>query len=195
MLEETDIQKNKELHAVFLNSLPQKIKDIILSENTPILIAGICLANNVLNTTALEKTAYYSTMLLLGKISQENFPLILERELQIDEATAKIISKDVNKLIISQASEQDPEDLFALKDIAKNKIDNEEIEKNKSTADGINTEEAEFAGKNLKNGDMDDLYKERADETEMQESLPDEEKPIIERETKLKQKNRQIRSI
>jgi hypothetical protein len=93
---------NKEQDTVLLDGFPSEIKNILLSEDNTILIASICLENGVEDDKKIEKIAYQTTMLLLERISKEDFPLLIERELQIDGITARKISDEINEYILSQ---------------------------------------------------------------------------------------------
>jgi hypothetical protein len=117
MPEETN---NGEQYNDFLDSLPPEIKNAILSEDNAILIAGICLENGVEDKNKIEKIAYQATMLLLGEISREEFPLFIEKELQIDGAVAKQISDEIDEFFISQSARQDTKELSQESPIRKN---------------------------------------------------------------------------
>jgi hypothetical protein len=104
MTEKINLQKNEEQYFEFLNNFPPEIKNVILSEDTKILIPSICLENGVGEQDKIENIAYQVTMVLLGKISLNDLQMSIEKELQIDAGIAKKISDEINKNIFSQLS-------------------------------------------------------------------------------------------
>jgi hypothetical protein len=132
MIEEINIQKNKEVYSEFLNSLPEKTAKIILSDDTPILIAGVCIENGLTDVEKIKKVAYQTTMVLLDNLSQDEFPIVIERELQIDKDSAKKISDGIKENIFSQAVIREEEKPKPKEDIATKKIveNNQKYSKN-----------------------------------------------------------------
>lgn len=123
-----NIQENIKQYANFFNTLPDELKKIILSEDTPLLIGGISLKNGVTSIEMMEEIAYQTTRVLLEQISWEDFQKILTEKLKIDEGAAKKISEEINEAIFVEKNKIPQEKIIETPKLPKNDAYQESIE-------------------------------------------------------------------
>lgn len=108
MPEEFDIQKLKEKYPEFFEQIAPELLEFILSEETSLKIANICLENGVEDEEKIEKIAYRVVLVLCEQVPKENLPEILEKGAKLDSETARKISTELNQVIFSQIKETQP---------------------------------------------------------------------------------------
>ena len=80
-------------------TLPQELKDAILSEDTANTIREISQRYGIKEEEIPQFAALVGDI-LMGLLPPEELPVTLERELNIDTETAEKISKEVNRFIL-----------------------------------------------------------------------------------------------
>jgi len=80
-------------------TLPQELKDALLSEDTANTIREISQRHGI-KEEELPRFAALVGDILMGLLPPEEFPKTLERELKIDEEKAEKISREVNRFIL-----------------------------------------------------------------------------------------------
>ena len=88
----------KELQKLF-DSLPQELKDTLLSEETAERISEICKRHQITEEN-VSKIAKLVGDVLMGLLPPEEFRESLERKLYINEDKAENISREVNRFIL-----------------------------------------------------------------------------------------------
>lgn len=101
-MSENDLQKLKEEYPQLFKITSPEIIKFISSEKISSQIADICKKNGVDNEEKIEEIAYRIAWIILGKLPKNNLSSVLKEGVGIDEQTAKKISFEVDRSILSQ---------------------------------------------------------------------------------------------
>jgi len=79
--------------------LPDDLKKAIFSEEIADQLYNICNKNNIKDKGKIKEIVKHTGFVLLGVISPNEFPEILEKEIKLAKDTAKKISKDITNIV------------------------------------------------------------------------------------------------
>ena len=98
MSEDIEIEK---LKSALSGKISDPLLDLIISENTPLRIAEICLENGVAKEEDIEKAGYGICLVLLGQLPPTGLPIFLEKGLKINNDIAVKIYRKISEVIFS----------------------------------------------------------------------------------------------
>jgi hypothetical protein len=75
------------------------ILKIVFSEKTPFQISEICIKNRIEKEEKIEKIAHQVGRVLLGELPPDQLQAVLEKEVGLDQLTAKKVAQEISKII------------------------------------------------------------------------------------------------
>lgn len=96
----------KETPEKLSNEIPQKLLDLIKTEDTALEITRICFENEIKEDAKIRGISYQTGRVLLGDLPPKEFQKTLEEKIEISPFVAAKISRGINESIFYPVKEE-----------------------------------------------------------------------------------------
>jgi len=151
----------KEIQKLF-ESLPEELKETILSEETAETIRGICERHSV-SDKVIPEVARLVGEILIGLLPPENLPRVMEKNLGIDKEKADSVSREINRFILFPVKDSLAEFYQEIKFAPGGRIEIKKEETETLLKKPLETEKKEEYKEDKEKRTMTDVYREPVD--------------------------------